>query len=107
MSFALQSHRVLVGRQIAKARQAKGMSHDALAAKTGTSRQHLIKLEKGQHLPRPEMLAKIAEATGKPESFFESEDDEESSAMDDSTVAADLLEVLLRVVTHARTRVSA
>lgn len=41
------------------------LSHDALAERMGTSsRHHLIKLEKGLHRPRAELLLVIAEATG-------------------------------------------
>lgn len=94
MSNAIQAHRERVGRKIRLARLSANMSHDQLAAKVGTSRQHLIKLEKGQHLARPEMLAKIAEATKKSERFFESDDDEESDPV------ADLFAAFLRVVDH-------
>lgn len=92
MHQAVQAHRELVGRQIRKARKAAGLSHDALAATVGTSRQHLIKLEKGQHLARPEMLAKIADATSRDESFFEDDADEESDPV------AALMDALRRVV---------
>jgi transcriptional regulator with XRE-family HTH domain len=71
VSDVLQAQRVRVGRQIRAARLAAGLSHDALGAIVGTSRQHLIKLEKGIHAPRPEMLTRIAEATRRPASFFE------------------------------------
>lgn len=78
----LQQHRERVGRQIRRARKDAGLSHDKLAAAAGTSRQHLIRLEKGEHVPRAELLQRIAEATGKEPAFFaggEDEDDEESS----------------------------
>lgn len=78
MSQVIQAHRERVGRQIRKARKQAGLSHDALASKVGTSRQHLIKLEKGLHLPGDALLARIAEETGKSAAFFESDDDEES-----------------------------
>ena len=83
MSTIYQAHRERVGRQIRKARKHAGLSHDRLAAAIGTSRQHLIKLEKGIHLPRPELLAAIARETGKTEAFFEgdSDDDEESDVV--------------------------
>jgi transcriptional regulator with XRE-family HTH domain len=84
----LREQRERVGRQIRTARRQAGLSHDQLAARVGTSRQHLIKLEKGQHLPRPEMLDRIAQATNKAPSFFESDDeDEESDAMEALTRA--------------------
>lgn len=46
------------------------MSHDRLAEAVGSSRQHLIKLEKGKHRPRPEMLRRIAEATSRESDWF-------------------------------------
>lgn len=61
-------------------------SHDFLGAKVGTSRQHLIRLEKNVHRPQPDMLQRIATATGYDLDFFTgaakavdpNEDDEES-----------------------------
>lgn len=71
-----------IGERIRSARKRAGLSHDRLGAIVGTSRQHLIRLEKGIHLPRDGMVARIAEATGQPVSFFENgtgdEDDEEA-----------------------------
>jgi transcriptional regulator with XRE-family HTH domain len=43
---------------------------DQLATAVESSRQHLIKLEKGQHRPRAETLMKIAEATGRSVEWF-------------------------------------
>lgn len=36
----------------------------------GVTRQHLIKLEKARHRPGPEMLLRVAEATGRPVEYF-------------------------------------
>jgi transcriptional regulator with XRE-family HTH domain len=74
-------YRIRVGKNIRTARKTAGLSHDALAAAVGTSRQHLIKLEKGQHLARPEMLARIADATKTTVACLESDDDEDDSSM--------------------------
>jgi transcriptional regulator with XRE-family HTH domain len=60
----------LIGARIRRARREAGLSHDRLAAQIGTSRQHLIKLEKGQHRPRLAMLRAIATATGQPPEWF-------------------------------------
>lgn len=46
------------------------MTLDGLAGVVGTSRHHLIRLEKGDHRPRLDMLQRIAEATGKPLDYF-------------------------------------
>ncbi len=58
----------LIAARIKRAR--KPLSHDRLAERVGTSRQHLIKLEKGKHRPRAEMLVRIADATGREIDWF-------------------------------------
>ena len=60
----------LIAARIKRARKEKGISHDRLAESAATSRQHLIKLEKGKHRPRPEMLTRIADATGREIDWF-------------------------------------
>lgn len=62
----------LVAARIRRARRLAGLSHDSIAERMGggASRQHLIKLEAGKHRPGPEMLARYAEATGKPVEWF-------------------------------------
>lgn len=103
MADLMQPQRERVGRQIRKARKGAGLSHDRLACKVGTSRHHLIRIEKGMHLPRPDLLAKIAEATGKPESFFTSDDDDEDpSSMPAARDLGDLFEQLLAPIVDAR-----
>lgn len=59
----IEEHRKRVGRNIKRARQRAGLSHDRLAQIVETSRFHLIRIEQGKHLPRPLMLAAIAAAT--------------------------------------------
>ena len=59
----------LLATRIRQARKEHG-SHDALATAVESSRQHLIKLEKGLHRPRAGMLLKIAEATGHDVDWF-------------------------------------
>lgn len=70
-----------LGQRIKAARKQAKFSHDRLAAAVGTSRQHLIKLEKDMHRPRPEMLARIAEATREPSLVVTADEDEEDPAM--------------------------
>lgn len=60
----------LLAARIKRARREADLSHDRLGERVGTSRQHLISLEKGRHRPRPEMLTKIAEATGREIDWF-------------------------------------
>lgn len=61
--------RLIAGR-IRRARRDADLSHDKLAERVGTSRQHLINLEKARHRPRAEMLTNIAEATGRRVEWF-------------------------------------
>lgn len=81
-----------LGDRIKAARKRAGLSHDRLGAVVGTSRQHLIRLEKGIHRPKPEMLARIAEATGTPLAELADADDEESDPV------ADLVHSIRRLV---------
>lgn len=60
----------LVAARIKRARKEADLSHDRLAERADTSRQHLISLEKGRHRPRLEMLTRIAEATGREVDWF-------------------------------------
>lgn len=91
-----QAKTLPVGMRIRWARSRKGMSHDALAAATGSTRSHLIKLEKGLHLPGYEMRARIAVATEQSADFFTEgagDDDEEEAAL-----ARELIAVIRRMV---------
>lgn len=61
----------LIAARIRRARRTLGLSHDALGLKMGgVTRQHLIKLEKGRHRPKIEMITSLAEALGKPVDYF-------------------------------------
>lgn len=59
-------------------------SHDKLAAKVGTTRQVIIRWEKGQK-PSAESRARLAEVSGLPAAFFRDgnsdDEDEESELM--------------------------
>jgi transcriptional regulator with XRE-family HTH domain len=60
----------LIAARIRRARKEADLSHDRLGERVGTSRQHLISLEKGRHRPRFEMLSKIADATERDVDWF-------------------------------------
>ena len=60
----------LIAARIRKARREAEFTLDGLGEQVGTSRHHLIRLEKGTHRPRLEMLSKIAEATGRDVEWF-------------------------------------
>lgn len=75
----MDRHRVRVGLRVAAARKEAGYGQEAFAVKVDVTRRHLSRIETGRNLPRPELLARIAEATGKTETFFESDDDEEAA----------------------------
>lgn len=60
----------LIAARIRRARRQADLTLDRLGEIVGTSRHHLIRLEKGDHRPRAGMLERIAEATGKPVDYF-------------------------------------
>ena len=60
----------LIASRLRRARREAQLSLDALAEQVGSSRQHLIALEKARHRPRLEMLTRIAEATGRQVEWF-------------------------------------
>jgi transcriptional regulator with XRE-family HTH domain len=66
----------LNGAKIRKARLATGLSQEAFAPLIGTTRRHMIRLERGQHLPKAELRDRIVERTGTTEQI-QSADDEE------------------------------
>ncbi len=81
------------GAKLRQARRARGLSHDTLARIVGTSRQHLIRLEKGVHRPSPDMLGRICDALGMRPEDFSDDDDEEADL-----VPVSLDEMLRRAV---------
>lgn len=90
-----------LGEKIRDARKRAHLSHDRLGLAAGTSRQHLIRLEKGWHRPSDQLLARIAEATGQPLEFFDDakrEEHEHESSTDDDEETADLAMSLYRVL---------
>lgn len=75
--------RKVIAARIRRARRDADVSLDHVAEKAGTSRQHLINLEKGRHRPRPEMLERIADALNTPlEDFLVEEVQEPGSFLD-------------------------
>ncbi len=61
----------LIAARIRRARRELDISHDVIGERMGgVTRQHLIKLEKGRHRPKPDMLIRYAEATGKSLDYF-------------------------------------
>jgi len=75
--------RLIAGR-IRRARREGDLSLDRLATLVGTSRQHLIGLEKARHRPRLDMLSRIAEATGRQVEWFLDPDLEPSPFPEDA-----------------------
>jgi transcriptional regulator with XRE-family HTH domain len=59
-----------LGGRLRWARKRLGLSHDKVAVRAGTSRQHLIALEKGRHTPTEAMLLRLADALDLPVEFF-------------------------------------
>ena len=89
--------RVVVPHRIREARLSQRMSQEALASRVRTSRQNVLRWEKGHNTPRAEHVAAIAEATGRPLEFFFGDDEDEEAAL-----AAELLHVVRRVALAAR-----
>jgi putative transcriptional regulator len=89
MSAAQNYQWIAIGTRIRDARRAAGLSQAALAARIGTSRRHMIRLEHGEHRPGRVMLARIAEATGR-----EPEQIDPDAKEEDAQLASMLLELL-------------
>lgn len=103
MSYLTQAHRVRVGKRIRLARlSSEFRSHDALAREVGTSRQHLIKLEKGQHLPTDAMLDRIAKATERDVEYFAAEGSDDDEEPDPMALAMALFERAVDVAVEKR-----
>lgn len=77
----------LIAARIRRARRQSELTLDRLGEIVGTSRHHLIRLEKGDHRPREEMLTRIAEATGKPVDYFLVEEAGEPNPFPDEAAA--------------------
>lgn len=54
----------LIGRMVATARQAAGLSQAELAARAEMAQPNIVRLEKGQALPSTTTLSRVAAATG-------------------------------------------
>jgi transcriptional regulator with XRE-family HTH domain len=65
------------GARIQKARKRTGLSQEAFAPKVGTTRRHMIRLERGQHLPKGELRDRIVDVTGTEEQIQSADDEEE------------------------------
>lgn len=65
------------GARIQKARKRTGLSQETFAPMIGTTRRHMIRLERGQHLPKSELRDRIVEVTGTTEQIQSADDDEE------------------------------
>jgi DNA-binding XRE family transcriptional regulator len=65
-----------VSQRIKAAREAAGLTQEALEQATGLPQSHISRLENGVHSPSSVTLEKIAKATNKPLSFFDPRDDD-------------------------------
>lgn len=79
--------RKLIAARIRRARRQAEMTLDGLGEQVGTSRHHLIRLERGDHRPRLDMLQRIATATGKPLDYFLVEEAGEPNPFPDEQAA--------------------
>ncbi len=55
---------VPVGRKVRELRKARGLLQQELADRAGVSRQTVVNLENGRHVPETATLAKIAKGLG-------------------------------------------
>jgi transcriptional regulator with XRE-family HTH domain len=79
--------RLSLGERIAWARRHAGLSHDRLVMRLGRSnRSHLIKIEKGEHIPRQDLRDAIADAAGVPRDLF-ADDPQEAALSGDPFLA--------------------
>lgn len=71
-----------LGLRMRWARRRAGLSHDRLVEKLGRSnRSHLIKIERGDHVPRRDLRDAWADATSVPRELFDTEEDDEVSSL--------------------------
>lgn len=91
-----EAKRLPISERISWARRRKGLSLDVLAGRTGTSRRHLIRLEKGENVPGVELRARIAVALDLPADFLMDGDEDEEEA----AIVRDLVGVVRRLVAH-------
>jgi transcriptional regulator with XRE-family HTH domain len=77
-----------IGGRVRRARRLLGLSHDALGARMGMTRQQLIKIEQAKHRPQLETLLRISKATGKPLEWFVDPEVDPSPFSDEDEAAA-------------------
>lgn len=68
-----------MGERIRWARTQARLSQERFAERVGTSRRHVMRWERGDHMPGPEFRARIAEVTDQPLSLFADDDTEEDA----------------------------
>lgn len=81
-AITTQIRKLSLGERIRWARKSAGLSHDRLIERIGRSnRSHLIKIERGLHVPRADLRDAIADATGVPRDLLADDEDEESDPL--------------------------
>lgn len=91
-----------IGERIVWARKRKGISQERLAERIGTSRRHMIRIEKNVHAPGPVYRQKLAEALDqKPELFSDDGDDDEEA---DSLSLDEMLRSYVRRIIREETQ---
>lgn len=102
MSTTIPTHvrEMKLGDRMRWARKRAGLSHDRLVEKIGRSnRSYLIKIERGDHIPRRDLRDAIADATGVPRDLFATEEDEEADQLPHV-----LLERAMRIIARQEAR---
>jgi transcriptional regulator with XRE-family HTH domain len=95
-----------IGKRVRWARTQSGYTLDGLAAAMGTTRQTIIRWEKGFYSPNAESRKKLAAATGQDTSFFsDSADEGEDDADADPAMSLGaLLEQRIRAIVDEQLR---
>lgn len=84
--FAENGARIQRARKLVPGQNGRHISQEGFAAAVGTTRRHMIRLERGQHLPGGVLRDRIVEKTGTTETIHSADDDDEvdlSMSLDD------------------------
>ena len=90
---------IAIGNRIRAARVAAGMSQEQFALAIGSSRRHLIRLERGEHRPGRPLLEQIAAVTGREIGWFDPEAEPHNRQL--AMALLDLLHIQVRDLVRA------
>ena len=94
------------GAALKRARHGK-ISQERLAAKVGTTRRHMIRLENGENRPSVQLRDRIADALEVPRETLPAAEEEDDEALPMRLDEALLLQAMAAALTHAANRTKA